>query len=172
MPSNYLILCQPLLLLPSISPSIRVFSNESVSSHQVAKVRLQFFRIFGGIFLYIHAVSFHSFIQQVYIECLICTRGYSRKWAKFLLEKNVSFIRGKQTINWKKKIGRIHIDSSISTALATVLQISLIFGFIEDRFSYFLLHSICCGLLFWSKYMKKIYSCRDMFLEKGSVFRL
>ena len=30
MPSNLLILCHPLLLLPSISPSIRVFSNESV----------------------------------------------------------------------------------------------------------------------------------------------
>ena len=30
MPSNHLILCQPLLLLPSICPSIRVFSNESV----------------------------------------------------------------------------------------------------------------------------------------------
>ena len=29
MPSNYLILCHPLLLLPSISPSTRVFSNES-----------------------------------------------------------------------------------------------------------------------------------------------
>ena len=29
-PSNYLILCHPLLLLPSILPSIRVFSNESV----------------------------------------------------------------------------------------------------------------------------------------------
>ena len=28
-PSNHLILCQPLLLLPSIFPSIRVFSNES-----------------------------------------------------------------------------------------------------------------------------------------------
>ena len=28
-PSNYLILCHPLLLLPSIFPSIRVFSNES-----------------------------------------------------------------------------------------------------------------------------------------------
>ena len=27
MPSNYLILCHPLLLLPSIFPSIRVFSN-------------------------------------------------------------------------------------------------------------------------------------------------
>ena len=30
MPSNHLILCRPLLLLPSIFPSIRVFSNKSV----------------------------------------------------------------------------------------------------------------------------------------------
>ena len=36
-PSNRLILCCPLLLLPSIFPSMRVFSNES-ALHQVAKV--------------------------------------------------------------------------------------------------------------------------------------
>ena len=30
MPSNHLTLCRPLLLLPSIFPSIRVFSNESI----------------------------------------------------------------------------------------------------------------------------------------------
>ena len=30
MPSNHLILCRPLLLLPSIFPSTRAFSNESV----------------------------------------------------------------------------------------------------------------------------------------------
>ena len=30
MPSNHLILCHPLLLLPSIFPSIRMFSNETV----------------------------------------------------------------------------------------------------------------------------------------------
>ena len=30
MPSNHLILCRPLFLLPSVFPSIRVFSNESV----------------------------------------------------------------------------------------------------------------------------------------------
>ena len=30
MPSNHLILCHPLLLLPSVIPSIRIFSNESV----------------------------------------------------------------------------------------------------------------------------------------------
>ena len=32
MPSNHLILCHPLLLLPSIFPSIKVFSNESALS--------------------------------------------------------------------------------------------------------------------------------------------
>ena len=32
MPSNYLILCRPLFLLPSIFPSISVFSNESALS--------------------------------------------------------------------------------------------------------------------------------------------
>ena len=34
MPSSHLILCRPLLLLPPIPPSIRVFSNES-TSHEV-----------------------------------------------------------------------------------------------------------------------------------------
>ena len=37
MPSNHLILCHPLLLLPPIPPSIKVFSNES-TLHEVAKV--------------------------------------------------------------------------------------------------------------------------------------
>ena len=32
MPSNHLILCRPLLLLPSIFPSIRGFSNEQLFS--------------------------------------------------------------------------------------------------------------------------------------------
>ena len=37
MPFSHLILCRPLLLLPPIPPSIRVFSNES-ALHEVAKV--------------------------------------------------------------------------------------------------------------------------------------
>ena len=37
MPSSHLILCQPLLLLPPLPPSIRVFSNES-TLREVAKV--------------------------------------------------------------------------------------------------------------------------------------
>ena len=41
MPSNHLILCHPLLLLPSIFPSIRVFSNESVLCIKELKFQLQ-----------------------------------------------------------------------------------------------------------------------------------
>ena len=35
MPSNQLILCRPLLLLPSILPSIRVFSNKSILNQSI-----------------------------------------------------------------------------------------------------------------------------------------
>ena len=37
MPSNHLVLCRPLLLLPSVFPSIRVFANVS-SLHQMANL--------------------------------------------------------------------------------------------------------------------------------------
>ena len=36
MPFNHLILCHPLLLLPSVFPHIRVFSNESVWSFSIS----------------------------------------------------------------------------------------------------------------------------------------
>ena len=45
MPSNHLILCHPLLLLPSIFPSIRVFSNESALCIRWPKYWSSSFRI-------------------------------------------------------------------------------------------------------------------------------
>ena len=45
MPSNHLILCHPLLLLPSIFPSIRIFSNESVLPIRWPKYRTFSFSI-------------------------------------------------------------------------------------------------------------------------------
>ena len=45
MPSSHLILCHPLLLLPSIFPSIRVFSNESVLHIRWPKYRSFSFNI-------------------------------------------------------------------------------------------------------------------------------
>ena len=44
-PSNHLILCHPLLLLPSIFPSIRVFSNESALHIRWLKCRSYNFSI-------------------------------------------------------------------------------------------------------------------------------
>ena len=64
MPSNHLILCRPLLFLPSIFPSIRVFFQWVSSLHQMAKVlefQLQhqsFQWIFRTDFLYIWLVGF------------------------------------------------------------------------------------------------------------------
>ena len=40
MPSNHLILCDPLLLLPSVFPSIRVFSNESALCIRWKSIRI------------------------------------------------------------------------------------------------------------------------------------
>ena len=48
-PSNYLILCHPLLLLPAIFPSIRVFSNESVYITPFQKPRPIHSPHFGGL---------------------------------------------------------------------------------------------------------------------------
>ena len=45
MPSNHLILCRPLLLLPSLFPSIRVFSNESALHIRWLKYRSFIFNI-------------------------------------------------------------------------------------------------------------------------------
>ena len=45
MPSNHIILCRPLLLLPPISPSIRVFSNESILHMRCPKYWRFSFRI-------------------------------------------------------------------------------------------------------------------------------
>ena len=56
MPSNHLILCHPLLLLPSIFPSIRVFSNESAIRIRWPKYHMiisWFFFFFNIKFLYI-----------------------------------------------------------------------------------------------------------------------
>ena len=57
MPSNRLILCSPLLLLPSVFPSIMVFSNESILPQVVKQLELQlqhqsFQWIFRTDFLY------------------------------------------------------------------------------------------------------------------------
>ena len=55
MPSNHLILCHPLLLLLSIFPSIRIFSNESALSIRWPKY-WSFSFYFFSYFIFIHVL--------------------------------------------------------------------------------------------------------------------
>ena len=58
MPSNHLILCHPLLLLPSILPSITVFSNESLPHLRWPKYWSFSFSISPGFNEYSGLISF------------------------------------------------------------------------------------------------------------------
>ena len=54
MPANHLIFCRPLVLLPSVFPSIRVFSSESAVrvrwSLQLSKTSLRFMILLSLVF--------------------------------------------------------------------------------------------------------------------------
>ena len=85
--SNHLILCGPLLLLPSIFPSIRVFSNESVLCIRWPKCwnfssilsilsvcALQYYPITGEAFCVYHPCwksGFQTYIVQTHIHTLV-----------------------------------------------------------------------------------------------------
>ena len=68
MPSNHLILCHPLLFLPSIFPSIRVFSNKSVLHIRWPKYwSFRFMVCIDG--LYMH-VKLFTFLHVCVLLCL------------------------------------------------------------------------------------------------------
>ena len=69
MPSNHLILCHPLLLLPSIFPSIRVFSNELAL--RIRWPEYWSFTILGYIYIYIHYT--HLYIHE---ELMLSSYGF------------------------------------------------------------------------------------------------
>ena len=68
-PSNHLILCHPLLFLPSIFPSIRVFSNESCICIRWPKYWSFSFNISSSLLSVIRVVS------SEYLRLLIISAG-------------------------------------------------------------------------------------------------
>ena len=73
MPSNHFILCRPLLLPPSIFPSIGVFSNESEMKH---------FHVYFCSFLYCGGYSIYLFVLfSLPPECL---RAAFLEWIRLL----------------------------------------------------------------------------------------
>ena len=85
MPSNHLILCRPLLLSPSIFPSIKVFSNESVLCIRWPKYWIFSFSISPS--------NEYSGLISFTIDCWISlqSRGHSRVFSNTTVQKHQFF---------------------------------------------------------------------------------
>ena len=85
MPSNHLILCHPLLLLPSIFPSIRAFFNESALHIKWPK--------YWSFSLNISPSSEHSGLISFRMNCLdlLAVQGLSRIFCNTTVQKHQFF---------------------------------------------------------------------------------
>ena len=85
MPSNHLILCCPLLLLPSIFLSIRVFSNESVLSIRWPK--------YWSFSISVSPSNEHPELISFRMDLLISlqSKGLSRVFSNFTIQKHQFF---------------------------------------------------------------------------------
>ena len=72
MPSNHLILCHPLLLLPSIFPSTRVFSNEYMFPFLLCLLILFFFQLFVRLHQDNHFALLHFFLLGMVLITASC----------------------------------------------------------------------------------------------------
>ena len=81
MPSNHLILCHPLLLTPSIFPSIRVLSNESILQIRWPK--------YWSCSFSISPSNEYSGLISFRVDCLISllSKGFSRVFSNTTVQK-------------------------------------------------------------------------------------
>ena len=85
MPSNHLILCCPLLLLPSIFPSIRVFSNESV-------LRIRWPKYWSFSFSISPSNEYSGLISLGWTGCIsLQSKGLSRVFSNTTVQKHQFF---------------------------------------------------------------------------------
>jgi len=86
MPSNHLVLCHPFLLLPSIFPSIRVFSNESALHIRWPK-GWSFSFIISPFNEYSRLISFRMDSLD-----LLAVKGLSRVFSNTTVQKHQFFV--------------------------------------------------------------------------------
>ena len=107
MPSNHLILCHPLLLLPSIFPSVRVFSNESALHTRWPNIWNFSFSVSSS--------NEHSGLISFRIDCfdLLLYKRFSRVFSTSQFKKHQLF--GVQPSLWSNS----HIQTEKTIALST-----------------------------------------------------
>ena len=84
MPSNHLILCRPLLLLSSIFPSIRVFSNESV-------LHIRWRKYWSFSFSISLSNEYSVLIPLVLTGLILLSKGLSRVFSNTTVQKHQFF---------------------------------------------------------------------------------
>ena len=88
MPSNYLILCHPLLLLPSIFPGIRVFSKESV-------LRIRWPKYWSFSFSISPSNEYSGLISfKIDVRISLLSKGLSRVFSNTTAQKHQFFGSG------------------------------------------------------------------------------
>ena len=142
MPSNHLILCHPLLLLPSIFPSIRVFSNESALPIRWPKCWSFSFNI-GPSNEYSGLIS----VMMDWLD-LLAVQGtlksllqHHRSKASILWQQGKVFLNVKNTVTLQRHLIS-WINSSfiwgINRTLTFILKVWICFLCFKDVFSFYL----------------------------------
>ena len=114
MPSNHLILCRPLLLLPSIFPSIRVFSNDSVLCNRWPN--------YWSFSFNISPSKQHSGLISLRMDWLDLLAVMN---IKFTMEDNILAKKHLTDGEWCR-IGEKGVHESLSSSKLSVLSLSLI----------------------------------------------
>ena len=109
MPSNHLILCHPLLLLPSIFPSLRVFSDESV--------------------LHIRWPKYWSFSFSIVINEYSALISFRIDWFDFMDHKKPKRI-------FKKWFDMVHLDMYILLYCQNFIAILLLLTYFLTHLEY------------------------------------
>ena len=109
MPSNHLILCRPLLFMPSIFPSIRVFSNKSALPIRWPKYwsfsfSISFSNEYSGL------ISFRFLIHLISLQ----SEGLSRVFSNTTVQKHQFF--GAQLSSRSNSHNRIYILYQIGSS--------------------------------------------------------
>ena len=105
MPSNHLNLCHPLLLLPSIFPNIRVFSNESV-------LRLRWPKSWSFNFSISPSNEHPGLIFRMYWLDLLAVQG--------TLKSCLQHHSSKVSILWRSAFFRVQLSHSYMTTRKTI----------------------------------------------------
>ena len=137
MPSNHLILCHPLLLLPSIFPSIRVFSKQSVLCIRLPK----YYTVRPFMYDHLHLLIVNSqSISPPLLSSLAITSLFSMSVSLFLFHRYVLWCHIlDSTYKWYHMVFVFFFLTSLSVMISGSIHVVangiILFYFMAEQYS-------------------------------------